>query len=483
MGKVSVFEKAAIVHNNKYDYSKSVFKGYKEKMAIICPRHGEFWQTPDKHIYGKQGCPKCSRTLRSNTSSFIEKAIAVHGNEYDYSKVDYTNSYTKVCIVCPKHGDFWQTPHNHLKGKGCPICAKCKMSSGVKLSHGEVVNRANEIHGSKYSYNKLEFNTTKDKGIITCPIHGDFEQEIDSHIRGCGCPRCGNSISKGEDEIYEFVCSLVGKDNVSKRYKCVFGFEIDVYVDSLKVGIEFNGVRWHSELFLKDKNYHLNKLEKCNRLGIKLIEVFEDEFKFHRDIVLSKIRHLLHKDGCIRRIQGRKCVINEISNDEARIFLDVNHIQGFSPSSVYLGAIYDKEIVGVMSFKKYGDRWELSRFASDNDSFFCGVGGKLLSYFIKNYSPSEIYTFADKRWTVSESDNFYTKVGFRLDKILKPDYRYYFNSKFGINRVHKSNFRKNALSKEYGFPMTMTESEMAAKIGAYKVWDCGLLRYKIVFDE
>lgn len=96
-------EKANKVHNHRYDYSKVNYINNREKVCIICPEHGEFWQGPYKHLTG-QGCPKCGGTQKSNIDEFILKAKKVHGNKYDYSKVEYVNNKTKVCIICPEHG-------------------------------------------------------------------------------------------------------------------------------------------------------------------------------------------------------------------------------------------------------------------------------------------------------------------------------------------------------------------------------------------
>ena len=103
----------------------------------------------------------------------------------------------------------------------------------------------------------------------------------------------------------------------------------------------------------------------------------------------------------------------------------------------------------------------------------CGVGGKLFSYFVKKYNPSYIKSFADRRWTLDKDNNLYTKMGFVLESILKPEYRYIESS--GYKRIHKFNFRKQRLSKLYN--LSMTETEMCNKIGVYKIWDCGLLKY------
>ena len=124
----NAIEEAKKNHNNKYDYSKIVYKNWKSKVCIICPEHGEFWQTLYNHKNG-EGCPICGKIsaslkLSDTTEKFIEKAKEIHGNRYDYSKVEYVNNRTKVCIICPEHGEFWQTPANHLKGSNCPKCVE-----------------------------------------------------------------------------------------------------------------------------------------------------------------------------------------------------------------------------------------------------------------------------------------------------------------------------------------------------------------------
>ena len=114
-------KRAIVIHNNKYDYLKVEYKASTEKVRIICPEHGEFLETPDSHLQG-QGCSKCSKVYRYNSNEWIENAKTVHGNRYDYSKVVYVNNSTKICIICKEHGEFWQTPANHIKGKNCPKC-------------------------------------------------------------------------------------------------------------------------------------------------------------------------------------------------------------------------------------------------------------------------------------------------------------------------------------------------------------------------
>ena len=115
-------KKARKLHGDKYDYSKVKYINKYTNVCIICPEHGEFWQKPDKHINARQGCPKCAKNYKLDTDSFIEKAKEIHGDEYDYSKVNYLGNEEKICIICKEHGEFWQTPHSHLRGSGCPSC-------------------------------------------------------------------------------------------------------------------------------------------------------------------------------------------------------------------------------------------------------------------------------------------------------------------------------------------------------------------------
>lgn len=125
-------DNAVNIHNLYYDYSKVEYVNNKTKVCIICPNHGEFWQTPHNHLSGK-GCPKCANNVRLDTASMISVANAVHGDKYDYSKTEYVNANTKVCIICPDHGEFWQTPGNHIYNRaGCP---KCNTSKGELAIH------------------------------------------------------------------------------------------------------------------------------------------------------------------------------------------------------------------------------------------------------------------------------------------------------------------------------------------------------------
>ena len=199
-------EEANIRHDFKYDYSKTQYINKREKVCIICPIHGEFWQEASSHLKGC-GCPKCGKESSQkrqslNTEQFIERAKKIHGNKYDYSKTEYINSSTKVCIICPIHGEFWQRPTEHLRGRGCKKCGD--LSVGIKNSRittDEFIERAKKVHGDKYDYSKTEYISPRKKICIIDKEFGEFWMMPYAHLNGQGCPsRRGEKISKANSK-------------------------------------------------------------------------------------------------------------------------------------------------------------------------------------------------------------------------------------------------------------------------------------------
>lgn len=144
--------KSRVVHGMKYDYSKVVYINCSTKIIIICPNHGEFKQTPNYHLSG-EGCRKCQYdNLRLNTNDFITKAKLIHGDKYNYEKVDYNTVIQKVIIVCPDHGEFKQIPHSHFRGRGCPLCSNKVSKPQLEfLEYCGLTNNDCEVKFGKYS--------------------------------------------------------------------------------------------------------------------------------------------------------------------------------------------------------------------------------------------------------------------------------------------------------------------------------------------
>ena len=474
-------KKAIEIHGDKYDYSKVEYKNTETKVCIICPEHGEFWQKPNNHLHG-QGCPKCGREKSQKNRSFIRQDFInicnnVHHNFYDYSKVDYVNNMSKVCIICPEHGEFWQRASSHLHGQGCPLCAKRDASIKRTLTTEDFIAKAKQIHGSKYDYSKVEYKGNKSRVSIICPKHGEFLQIPNGHLNGQGCPKCGNNNeSKGEKTL----CSFLDKCNlqfVNKERITIYPQELDIYSVKQNIAVEYNGLYWHSEEY-KDTNYHLNKTELCEKQGIRLIHIFEDEWLYKQEIVKSRLKSIL---GIIdNKIYARQCIIKEVSFKESNEFLEKNHIQGNCMSKYRYGLYYNNELVSLMTFgakrKSLGSKseegcYELLRFCNKLNTNVVGGASKLLKHFIKTHNPKEIISYCDRRWSQGQ---LYEKLGFKFDHVSKPNYFYVINGK----RENRFKYRKSELIKQ-GFDKNKTEHEIMLGRKIYRIYDCGTILYKL----
>jgi hypothetical protein len=192
-------------------------------------------------------------------------------------------------------------------------------------------------------------------------------------------------------------------------------------------------------------------------------------------LVLNKLKHIVGGDSGNPTIGARKCEIREIGMDEAKVFLDEFHIQGFVSATVYLGAFEKStnKLIAVMNCKEESKgNWNLSRFATDTQYRIPGIASKMLKYFINEYNPNEIKSFLDRRWNV-EGNSMYERIVLKLDSIRDPDYMY----TDGTNRFHKFGFRKQTLNRKYGLPLSMTENEMTQYLGYHRVWNAGLVKY------
>jgi len=205
--------------NGKYKYDNVDYEGSNIKVMITCPLHGDFPQSPKDHLSGKEGCKKCySKRISSNTEDFIKKAQKIHflydedGNKipkYTYDNVDYKGALRMVNITCPLHGDFPQTPNNHLAGyEGCDTC----YSKRISFNTEDFITKAQKKHNNKdgtpkYTYDNVVYIANDKKVLITCPIHspfhGDFPQRPSDHLQGNGCPWCKET--KGEKRINQIL--------------------------------------------------------------------------------------------------------------------------------------------------------------------------------------------------------------------------------------------------------------------------------------
>lgn len=414
-------------------------------------------------------CPICGWTtidISNKTGAFETHIKKEHGLTVE----EYLNLYPQdidFFSVYKKKKEKEETKMktgNHIY---CPICGK----PFEKLTHSHI-----QTHG-------LSMEEFRKKYPDTPLLSENMNKQVHEAVKlGNLTVSKKRFVSKYEIEIRAFLDNNNIKYNTNRQL--LIGREIDILIESAKLGIEFNGLKWHTEWFGgKEHNYHLKKTLDCNKKGYGLIHIFEDEYVNHKDIVFSKLKHYLKLDSNQPKIMGRKCEIRTIYMDDAKEFLNKYHIQGFVSGTIYLGAFYNENLVAVMVFKKGNIKnpdWELVRCAADTNYRFQGVTSKMFTHFVREYKPSKIVSFADRRWTISKDNNLYTNLGFILEKCTNPDYKYYKDdSKNGqkYERIHKMFFNKKKLCQKYGFPSTMTETEMAKELGYDRIWDCGLFKY------
>lgn len=480
---VDFISRAREIHGDKYDYSKAEYKNVMTPVIITCPEHGEFLMPPNNHVNQKQGCPKCAGKGLT-TADWITRFKSVHGDKYDYSKVEYVGNNKKVCIICPEHGEFWQTPAKHYQKKqGCPKCANEAKKKNCKLTREEFIEKAKAIHGNLYDYSLSKYDNSHTPLDIICPKHGVFQQRANDHLNGHGCPICGNAkpVSDWEKEVREYISSLGIKVEYSIRGILDNNMEIDIYLPEHKIGIECDGLYWHSDEY-KDDNYHLLKTKNAKEKGIRLYHIFEDEWNSKKEIIKDIIRIKL--DNNRNLIYARKCVIEEISYAEKRDFINKNHIQGDCVSKINLGLIYEGKLVSAMTFGKrrinLGGRnesnseYELIRFCTEIGTTVIGGAAKLFMHFVHTYKPSKIISYCDKRLF---DGNIYERLGMEYIGDSRPNYYYV----LGKKRENRFLYRKSVLVNE-GFDKSKSERDIMKERGIHRIYDCGCKVFKINFN-
>ena len=549
------------IHNNKYDYSKVEYVNNKTKVCIICPEHGEFWQTPKNHLLG-QGCPICGEEIarnckRNDYQKFIDRFINTFGDiaEFPYISEEYENKNSTITYVCKKCGkahkkvasyifankticecyrvkeprqnivfehkpiissrlisadviesrikelyptiemigkndykntstkvlfrctscnnEFYRKPNTFLCSKlktPCPICTKKQLHKERTKTNEDFINDIAKIYGEgKYTL-LSDYISSNCKVKLKCNDCGRiFEKEANSFLQHNGCPYHNCNSSYKEKELFSFIKSMCN-DAINNDRKTLDGYELDVLVPSKQIAFEFDGIFWHNENN-KTNDYHLNKTIICNNKGVRLIHIFEDEWINKKNIWKSMITNIL---GFTKnKIYGRACTIGTVDSNTAVKFLNDNHLQGWCPSSIKLGLYNKGELVSLMTFGKSRHfigsgkyEWELLRFCNKLDTTVIGGASKLFSYFIRNYKPTSIVSYSDRRWS---EGNMYNKLGFTLSHYSKPNYFYVIDNV----RKNRFNFRKKILVEKYNCPLEMSERDFCKEKKWYRIYDCG----------
>jgi len=474
--------------NNNLDFKTNVYLYYKDiEEPPLCQHCGENWT---KLINTNKGFFKfCSPKCASNSDEKKQKTKSTNlekwGTVTPLSNDLIKNKIKKINLE--KWGVENVSQSSEIKKKKSKTMldnfgvefnsqrSDIKESLSMKMS---ILNKKINTHRhrdywkSKLSNFDLDF-IDKDIGSIIeikCPlgehnfkIHKTtFNDRIENDTPICTvCNPVGDSKSFKEKEVLDWL-SGVYSNEIIESYRD--GLEIDIFLPDLKLGFEFNGLYWHSDQF-KDKWYHLDKTNFFKEVGIRIIHIWEDDWHYRKDIIKSQIINFI---GGSKKIWARKCEVILIKDAKiVKDFLNKNHVQGFVGSGIKIGLFYGDDLVSIMTFDQFEGRkkmnvgeWNLSRFCCQLGVSVVGGASKMLSFFIKNYSPKRIVSYSDISWS---GGDLYQKLGFSRLSDSNPDYKYIVNNK----RLHKSGFRKSRT----GISENLLEYS--------KVWDCGKTKFEL----
>ena len=476
-------------NNNKFIYEnlkKDTVVNGKTEVNIICKKHNHKFKTNLlNHVNRKGGgCKKCryesvsiSRKYYSDLNSIIN--LIKDSDNYLFEYID--NKY--VNVFCKKHKEWNKKKIELLKrnqfitGSACTKCSKEKSGQDRMINKDEFL----KILKNKGYYKNISFREWKGiytKIVMECEEHGLFQKMVgdilydknDEIRNGNYCQTCNtkaNGTSIGENQLKDFaeaytsviqseksILSDCKSDNRKNK-------EIDIFLPEHNLGIEFNGVYYHSSKH-KDKNYHLDKLNIAKEKGIELIQFWEFEWKFKKEIVKSII---LSKIGVYKQIiYARKTTKSQIDKADAKRFFENNHIQGFRGSRKYIGLYLNGEIISCMSI---GFDGEIIRFCNKLNTKVIGGFSKLLK------DSGAKYSFVDKRLFSGHS---YKNTNFKHIYDTKPNYFYYKND----NIYSRVKFQKHKLKSQLDFfDVNLTEFENMDRNGYLRIYDCGNQKWVI----
>ena len=393
--------------------------------------------------------------IKNNGGSYISEE---HRNKIIKFSKDPEVIAKRISTRRKRYGDNYITDeaYQKLKLKPYKTYSNAKMIKFVKQGEGLCICHC-DICGNDYEICQMTLRTRLYAKQMPCTICNPIGKYL------------FNATSNLEKELTNFIKNIYTGTIIENDRSVLNGKELDIYLPDKCLAFEFDGLFWHSE-YTKENNYHLKKTEQCEKLGIQLIHIFEDEWRYKAEIVKSRIRGLI---GLNNRIFARKCLIKEVPYKDSNNFLNENHIQGNCNSKYRYGLYYNDELVSLMTFGKsrFKDEFEMIRFCNKLNMNVIGGASKLFQHFIKNHPEiHNIISFADRRWSIG---NLYKKIGFTKEYNTPVNY-YYVMDYFRKNRIE---FQKHKLVAE-GFDPNLSEHEIMLSRGIYRIYDCGNIKFK-----
>ncbi len=416
----------------------------------------------------------------NNLDTFVSVAIEKHSGAYDYSRAKYVSAHTPLEVICPHHGPFMVSPTNHIQGKGCKKCGTARTRALQVKTREAFIRQSIELWGDGvFDYSRVEYVHAKQAVDLCCVKHDKWFSQIPyNHLAGrMACTKCNHKRSRPQEALADFVrgLGLVIEEDVT-RVGILDQYEADIWVPSLGVAIEHHGLHYHSTKRASDKKVHRAKWEVAQKNGIRLVQVFEDEWVNKRAVVEARLRSIL---GVSPRLFARKLSVSAVPPVDVKDFLVEHHLQGAGNAQVAY-ALYDEEnLIATATFCKARGgsmthvstaAWEVLRYASVGTV----VGGfsRLFKAFVRDYAPDKVVSYCDLRYGVG---NVYKAAGFELDSITQPDY--WWVSPKDMKRVPRYQTQKHKLEAHpvFGtfFLPEKTENEICEAAGYRKLYGVG----------
>jgi hypothetical protein len=489
------WDKFVAGYKGPYGLKDSVYAGMNQKVSFVCPTHGVM-DMDAKNMMASKKCKLCAfeerrGKYRVTQKKMLAKFQEVHGSKYDYSQAVYAGTQTPVKIICPEHGMFAQAPEVHWKGSRCPQCfheqARGASQRDTKESFAQKVQA---IFGDLFDLSQVEYTNSQTPVTVRCTKHDRlFSSKPNALTFGYNpCTQCNHMKSAAEDEMADYLSTFAP---IERRDRALIKpRELDIYIPSMNVAVEYCGMYHHScktdEEVRKNKNKHHEKYVAAQSKGVRVLTVYETEWKERQPQIKRLLRNLINKSK--GRLMARKCRLDKVDKKEAMAFFEKYHVQGGAGFGEHYGLFWGNKLVACMRFTfGINDRgvgaknaaWTLSRYATRIN--VSGGASRLFKAFVDEHKPKEVKSFSDNRYF---DGGMYEKLGFSMEKELDPDYQVW-SPKIGLKP--KSHYQRRAIParlKDHGMTDifdpendTRSESEMTFFMNCGRIYDCGKKRW------
>jgi tmRNA-binding protein len=468
-----------------YEVLTDTYRNNRTPFKQRCPNGHVFERNYKLWDHGKR-CEQCKKPAKFVTQGQLRDSMAKEGYELIVNNWDAINKEKDIQYKCPQGHVGPASIVRWMSGQRCYQCNVVLNNKGLLLRHqtSDMVNRLSTL-GFTIGDSNWEYRNNTTKIPLACNQGHTFLDTWNNIRRNSGCRECKGSTE--QKDLTAYIRSIYnGQIDINDRSyiksKDGHQIELDIVLPQLRAAVEYCGLHFHGHRMRKHRKYHLHKLEECEKIGMKLITIFSDEWNLKRDVVKSSLASHLGINHFMTKLHARKCEIRTIDPPTARGFIATNHLQTATGSNVRYGAFHEGELVAVMTFKKssafkdpeHKYEWELDKYANKVGYHIRGIAFKLFTQFKRDWNPKSVKTHADRRWSTG---GVYVQLGFKFLHNSPESYWYFRNSSKAQKqqRFHRSNFMKHKLRtmKDFVFDPNKTEKMNMLANGWDFIYDCG----------